>query len=484
MRRTVWMMAALSLSACLMKDVDRDPKAPIALPAAYQSGEGDAIDPGRWWISFADVELERLVDEALKNNLQLAQAWSRLEQVEAIANGAGAGLSPRVDAQLSAGRSKSPPITTNFGGQTQTFDGTESNSFGASVPVSYEVDVWGRVRAGIYAAEQDTVAVRADVEAAAVTVAANVTERWFDVLEQRALRKLIARQIEVNQLNLELTMLRFDEGDAGLSDIYQQRQQIQLLQAQLTNVRAQELIAEKQLALLLGRAPAKLVSSESDLLPAPPPLPQTGIPATMLERRPDLRSAKARVVAADYRVAQAIAARLPSVSLTGSVGFSSPSLSQFFESVVWNLVGSVAGTIWDGGRLQAEIDRSDAVLDERVAAYGQALLTALVEVESSLVLEKQARARIDIIGLQVRTARATLEAARRRFGGGVGSYLATLTALRSMQQAEQSLLGAKRQLLSARVQVYRALGSRWTSELERPKQPDDEPNNGGDEETT
>jgi outer membrane protein TolC len=196
----------------------------------------------------------------------------------------------------------------------------------------------------------------------------------------------------------------------------------------------------------------------------------------MLERRPDLRAAKARVVAADYRVAAAIAARLPSLTLSGSVGLSSPSLSGFFESVVWNIVGSVSGTIWDGGRLSAEIDRNEAVLDERVAVYAQALLTALVEVESALVQEKQARARIDILGAQVRTARATLEAARSRFGAGVGSYLATLTALRSLQQAEQSLLGAKRQLLSARVQVYRALGSRWTVDLIHEKtQPKEEP---------
>ena len=114
------------------------------------------------------------------------------------------------------------------------------------------------------------------------------------------------------------------------------------------------------------------------------------------------------------------------------------------------------------------------MLDERIAGYGQALLTALVEVESALVQERQSRERIEVLGQQARTARATLEAARTRFSAGVGSYLATLTALRSLQQAEQGLLSAKRQLLSNRVQVYRALGSRWTTDLERPEKPDEE----------
>lgn len=463
--RLAWCLP-LAVTGCLMKDVNHNPR-PLELPDAYAVAGDEAADPGAWWYSFEDPQLQRLVGRALSHNLQLEQAWARLRQAEALADGAGAGLSPRVDASLSAGRSKSPPRAFSFGGQETTVPGVESNSFSASVPVSYELDVWGRVRAGLFAAQQDTVAARFDVEAAAMTVAANVTERWFDVLEQRALRQLIEQQIDINETNLELTILRFGEGDAQLSDVYQQRQQIQALGVQLTTVALQEQLAEKQLALLLGASPTTIVPEASQALPASPPLPAAGIPASLLERRPDLRAAKARVVAADYRVAQAIAARLPQLTLSGSIGFSSTSLSEFFESFVWNILGQVTGTIWDGGRLQAEIDRSEAALDERIASYAQSLLTALVEVESALVQEKQARARIDLLGQQARTARATLDAARDRFGAGVGSYLATLTALTSLQQAEQQLLAAKRQLLSARVQVYRALGSSWTGELER-----------------
>ncbi|MBW2459254.1 MAG: TolC family protein, partial [Deltaproteobacteria bacterium] len=219
----------------------------------------------------------------------------------------------------------------------------------------------------------------------------------------------------------------------------------------------------------------RIVSAGRVTLPDPPPLPKRGVPASLLERRPDLRSAKARVVAADYRIAQAIAARLPSFTLSGSLGFNSMNLEKLFESFVWSIMGSVTGVVWDGGRMGAEIDRTEAVLDERLAAYGQALLTALVEVEGSLVTERLQGDRIRILEQQVGTARQTLASARRRFAAGIGgSYIAVLTALRSLQAAEQNLLTSKRQLLSQRVQLYRALGSRWAQDVDLEASGDEE----------
>jgi len=181
-----------------------------------------------------------------------------------------------------------------------------------------------------------------------------------------------------------------------------------------------------------------------------------------------LRAAQRRVVAADYRIAQAIAARFPTMSLTGSVGFSATDLTKLFEGFVWNFLGSISASVWDGGALSAQVDRSKAVLDERVYAYGDALLTALLEVESTLARERQQRKHIEALRRQVGTAESTVEAARNRFVQGDATFLPTLTALTSLATAEQNLLGAQRQLLSLRVQLYRALGSRWTNELKAP----------------
>lgn len=468
LRAVATLLLTVVASGCLMRSVDTDPRPPVNLPEDALTD--DDRDPGRWWTSFSDEELDRLIDHALVDNFQLRAAWARWKQAKALERAAAAGLFPNIGGNANAGRSQSAPRVFQLPGQPPTeVPGVAANNFALSLPVSYELDVWGRVRAGMLAAEQDTVAARADVEAAAMTISANVTERWFDVLEQRALTDLVEEQIEVNRKNLELVELRFQQGDAALSEILQQRQQIQSLDAQLAQVLGQETVAAQQLSALVGTSPQSLVSPDRTRLPKMPALPEAGIPATLLERRPDLRAAKARVVAADYRIAQAIANRLPQLQLTGSIGFNSVNLADLFKSFVWGITGAINSTVWDGGRLDAEIERSEWVLEERIAQYGDTLLTALVEVESALTQERVGRERIEILAAQVDTARETLESARRRFAAGIGDYLSVLTAIRSLQQAEQNLLAARRQQLSRRIQVYRALGSRWTQDLAPPE---------------
>lgn len=454
-----------------MHNVNKDPRPPFELPAAYSTkAPPDAADPGAFWLRLNEPELTSLIDQALAHNLQLRQGWARLEQARAGSRGAMAGLFPRIDSNLSASRSASPPrIFPDGMGGTREIPSVESDNFSISAPVSYELDVWGRVRSGMFAADQDVVAFRADVEAIAMTIAATVTERWFDVIEQRATRKLIEEQMAVSERTLSLVRLRFEDNNATLSDIYQQQQQIQGMQSRLTQVAVGERLAETQLALLLGTPARKFIDPARLALPDPPPLPEVGIPASLLEMRPDVRAAKARAIAADYRVAQAIAARMPRFKLSANIGFSSPSLSTLFESFIWSLGASMGTNIFDGGQAYAAIDRSRAAVDERVAAYGQTMLQAIVEVESALARERQQEKRIQLLELQTQTSERALEAARRRFAAGIGSYLSTLTALRSLQGAQQTLLNARRQLLSQRVQVYRAMGSRWTTQLTPPQ---------------
>ncbi|MFP6683079.1 MAG: efflux transporter outer membrane subunit [Polyangiaceae bacterium] len=470
--------AALSSSSCLLHEVDKDPKAPVATPGKFENGIGASAkakrSDGRWWQHFGEPELASLVDQALTKNLDLKRSWARLKQAESYRRAAMAGLFPTVNASLSAGRSKSSATKVDFGMGEQTIAGRESNQFSASLPVSYELDVWGRVRAGLFAAGEDTAAGRADVESAAMTIAANVTERYLDVLENRALAALLKQQLTTNETMLKLLELRFESSDAALSDVYQQEQLIIGARAQLALIEAREQIADRQIAVLIGKPPQATVRAEAAALPQAVPLPATGIPAQLLQQRPDLRAAQRRVVAADYRVAQALAARFPTLGLSGSLGFSTSQLADFFDSFVWNFVGNITAPLWDGGRRAAEHARTKAVVEESLNAYGQALLNALLEVESTLIRERQQRKYIGQLEAQVATAEQTVQAAERQFSAGVApSFLPTLTALRSLQQAEQNLLGAKRQLLSQRVQLYRALGGTWTRKMKKPLHPND-----------
>ncbi|HRE92270.1 MAG TPA: TolC family protein, partial [Myxococcota bacterium] len=176
---------------------------------------------------------------------------------------------------------------------------------------------------------------------------------------------------------------------------------------------------------------------------------------------PDVRAALLRVTAADHRVGAAIAAQYPSLNLSASTGFQSPDLLELFEYWVWNLAANLVAPLFDGGRRSAEVDRSRAVLEDLVLAYGQAALTAVTEVESALVQESRQRQHVERLDEQLKLARLAFGETEVRYANGLSTYLEVLNAQRALQQSEQSMLQAQRQLLSFRVQLHRALGGTW-----------------------
>ena len=466
-------LVPLVMAGCMVHQADTEPKSPVELPSQFNSLDKDASrapnkepDPGKWWEDFGDPELKGLVDRALTDSLQLKQTWARLTQAEALARQAGASLEPNVNLELSASRSRRN-ITAPGPAGTTTREFT-SNSYSASVPVAYEVDLWGKLRSRARAAAYDAFASRDDVEAAAMTLTASVAENWFNILEQRSKQKLLRQQMMTNEAFLELVMLRFGQGESSATEVLQQRQQVQGTRAQLSLGDAREQVLVQQLAVLVGRGPGSIVTPQRDELPNLPSLPSAGLPSELLQRRPDVRAAQRRVVAADYRVGEAIANRYPSLTLSASVGYSALSLSELFDSFVWSVMGSISASLWDGGRRSAEVDRTRAVLEERLMGYGQTLLTAVLEVESSLVNEKQQEAHIEELERQVQTSRQTLDIARLRYQQGLTDFLPVLTSLQALHAAEQNLLTSKRQLISHRIQLCRALGGTWTTTLEKP----------------
>ena len=185
------------------------------------------------------------------------------------------------------------------------------------------------------------------------------------------------------------------------------------------------------------------------------PLPETGVPADLLKRRPDIRAAELRVIAADYRVAAAVADRLPAIRLTGNVGYQAHRSSDLFDGVHWYF--------GDEGS-PAEVDRTKAVVDELLKAYGQALLVAFQEVEDALAQERNQHDYLGLLQKQVELARQTLDAAQARYVNGQGDYLPVLTALQSRQRLERAYLTAQRDLIISRIQLCRALGGAWAQE--------------------
>ena len=301
-----------------------------------------------------------------------------------------------------------------------------------------------------------------------MTLVGQVAEAWFNLVEFRAQVELAQSQIASNQTALELVELRFEQGLASALDVYQQRQLLVGSQAQLPLAEARLDLARHQLAILRGEPPRSALELPKSELSNPPPLPTTGLGADLLERRPDLRAAALRVAAADYRVAAAIANRLPGIRLSATTGFNAFWDSNPFSNWVWSLAAGLTAPLFDGGRLSAEQERSEAVMKELVASYGQTLLVALREVEDALVQEDAQRRHLEHLQMQTEVASAALREARGRYAAGLSDYLPVLTALSSHQTAQRSELSARRLLLSHRIQLHRALGGHWTRELSAP----------------
>jgi NodT family efflux transporter outer membrane factor (OMF) lipoprotein len=424
-------------------------------PAPRRDGRG-------FWRAFGDPSLDAVVEAALGANLQVRGAWARVAQARAIGGQARSALWPQINLQADVSRRRSVLVLPNFTDPAGAaiVRAVESDTFALSAPVSFEVDAFARTIAQGRAADRDELALRDDVDAVAVTIAASAAEAWLSVVHQRALRRLLAEQLETSDSYRELVELRFREGLGAALDVFNQRAQVEGVRAQLAATIAQEEVAERQLAALLGRADARgLVPPDRVALPAAPDLPPPGIPAELLDRRPDLRAARRRVEAADERVAAAFADRFPRLVLTASAGWSSNEIETLFDRFVYSLGGSLQFPLWDGDRRRLLVAQNRALVWERTEQLAQAWVTALHEVGGALVQERQQREQIAALRARASAARSALDEARQRFAAGLlPDYLNVLSALNAAQQSDQAVLAAERQLLSFQIQLSRALG--------------------------
>jgi NodT family efflux transporter outer membrane factor (OMF) lipoprotein len=452
------------LTACNPHTLRRPDNAPIAAPAAFQGGKsGATAAPARWWTLFGDHKLDALEDRLLGRNLDLEQAVARAEQLGALARASGSGWWPTISANAGVSKSKSVMRFPSPAGGSQVVE-NENTVYNASLAASYEIDFWGKVKHGELAAQADQAGAVLQIQALAMTLSSTLADSWFMLVEQRAQKRLVEAQLETNAQLLELVQLRFDNGLADAVAVLQQREQMARTQAQLPLFDARIQVFENALAVLVRDIPGGDVAT-GETLPELPALPAVPVPGEVLAQRPDVAAALARIEATDHRIAVAIASRLPTLKLNGSIGLQAFELANFLESTIWNIGAQIGGLIWDGGRLDAEKDRIKAALREQIAAYASVTLTALKEVEDALVREQQQHLHLEFLDVQLGIARQLLEDSRVRYSEGVGDYLPVLTAVRTLQSLEQGRLSAQRQLISYRIALYRALGGDWQQVL-------------------
>ncbi len=455
----------LALAGCAPFAPGPRDAAPQTLPAKfvlYDDWPADAAPAAdRWWTQLGRPELDALVRDALGGDFSVRQAWARLKQARAQAVQQGAGLTPSLSASGDAGHTRS--WSQNKQG-VETFALGEKYELGLSA--SYELDLWGRLRATAEAGNLDAAASRQDLETAATSVAQSVAQAWIDLVAVRARIALVRAQVRTNQDILRVQELLLLSGQASALDILEQQENLASVESQLPTLTTSERTLQNQLAILTGRAPGAFEAAGEGALPELPPPPAAGLPADLLAKRPDVRSAGLTLRAADWQIAAARADRLPALTLTGSGAYSGTGYEALFDAWTLNLAGGLLLPILDGGTRAAEVDRLRAVAEERLAAYEQTVLTAVREVEDALATERGQRELLAALAAQLELAQSARAEARRRYLGGVDtSFLPYLSAITAVQSLENSIIQERATLLKNRIALYVALGGGWTSGL-------------------
>lgn len=392
--------------------------------------------------------LVELLREAQSSNLTLREARSRLDQARAAAEISGAARIPSATWDGEARRARAADSEGVY---------STSNLFSLGIAASYELDVWGRVRAAASAAAFEAQAVESDVDTAELTVLASVAEQWALRESLGRQRALAARQLERRQGLLDLVEFRFRQGQATALDVYQQRESVATLAASLPALATGERASELALSALLGRMPGPR-AEHGTLFPEPGALPPAGVPAEILANRPDVESARHRWMAADAQTAAARADRWPALRLSGRYGYSSREVDALFDDWIGNLAAGIAGPILDGGRRRAEVRRTEALRQERALAYRRAVVQAVREVEDALFRDTGRSEEFRLAQERLRLSEQTLREAETRYRHGALDFLNVVTAQISRDLAEQQVERVRGDWWIDRISLLRALG--------------------------
>jgi NodT family efflux transporter outer membrane factor (OMF) lipoprotein len=448
----------LLLAACAAPPSVEEPAQSVDIPRAWTAG---AAAPGRpeagWWRSFGDPRLDALVREAVEKNPGLRGASARVDAALAQARIAGADSLPQAAARFDAGRRKQVFLGIEIPGidvLSPTF-----TSFGVSLDLSWEIDLWGRLRARESAALSDVQAAEADFEGAQLSLAAQTAKAYFASVEARRQTALARATLESYRSVAERIRDRALRGLRPLLDLRLAEANVASAESALRQREELEDRVLRQLEVLAGRYPAARVELAVEL-PALPGAAPAGLPSELLRRRPDLAAAERRQAAGGARVDEAYAALFPRLALTASGGSSTSELKDLVDAdfLIWSVAANLAAPLFQGGRLRAALDLSRAVRDQAAAAYAQGVLQAFSDVESALASEAILRER-------VRSARefavASAEAAaisEQRYLAGLLDIVTLLEAQRRAFLSEIERLSVERQLLDARVNLHLALG--------------------------
>ena len=463
---------ALLLSACSVRP-PAEPQLPFSLPDNFSAAPANSYTASeRWWGDFADDELNRFVETALVSNPGVAQALARTRIAEARVRLNRGDQLPSVGIGLGSTRQRqnlgniAGPLADAAGDMTFI-----SNNHNAALDVSWELDLWGRLSALTASARAEYLASAEQLRGLRQSVSAQVVQMYFDIVHARAQVELSERTVETLEEMSRQIANRVDAGVASPADAMLAEANLGSAQAGLEQRREALEHSLRQLEILLGQYPAGRLQTASDL-PGVPASPAAGIPAQLLERRPDVRAAELALLGAGYQLGAAQRSFLPSLSLSGSAGYAGSQFSELFSSsnFVWSIGGQILQPIFQGGRLRAQVDIAEGQQSEALHAYTEAALNALSEVESILAVETLLQRREQTLDASASAAEEAVRVSYNRYRQGIDPFLNVLESQQRALDGRSAYISARLARIENRIALHLALGGGFEDQPERAEQ--------------
>ena len=480
-------VTAFAIAGCSVGPKYRQPAATVQPPASTykesptqfpNSGEWKVADPqdamlhGKWWEIYNDPELNGLEDQLNINNQNIKQSFENFMAARTLVAQARSQLFPTIGTTPAYSRTRSSANLSSSSGAGFGNGGTQNSLYALPFSVSWEPDLWGKVRNTIHEQQYNAQLSAADLENVRLTEQASLAIFLFELRGQDALQKVFDETIEADQKSVDLTRARYETGVDDQISLVQAENALQSAQAAGTNLGIARAQFEHAIAVLIGTTPSTLSIPVKPLNAIPPAVP-LGVPSQLLERRPDIAASERSMAAANAQIGIAVAAYYPTLTLSADGGFETSVFKRLlsFSSRFWSVGPSLSETLYDAGLRRAAVQQFTAVYNADVAGYRQTVLTAFQQVEDSLATER-------ILSTQIRqqleaeqSAERFLELAKARYYTGVDQYLNVLVAQTTLLSEQQQLATLRTQAMTASVQLIEALGGGWDlSQLPTPAQ--------------
>ena len=453
------------LSACAIGPDYQRPQtsAPLEYKEAAgwtQANPSDSLARGAWWELYGDQQLNGLVEKLNSSNQTIAQSEAQFRQAQALVRSARGAFLPSAD--LSVGKTRSSQGTGSSNSSLTSSSSGIRDTLNAQVGVSWEADVWGKLRRGLEANEASAEASLADLAAMRLSQQSELVQNYLQLRVIDEQKRLLEATVEAYQRSLKMSENQYRAGISGKDAVAQAQTQLRNTQASLIDLIWQRAQFENAIAVLTGQAPAGFNLAEMADVPKLPQIP-VSLPSQLLERRPDIASAERSVIAANANIGVAKAAYYPDFSLSLSGGYSSSQYQDWISvpNRFWSVGPKISLPLFDGGQRSAEVDRNEAVYDQTVAKYRQTVLDGLREVENYMV-QLKVLGDVSVVQEQaLESARESLRLTSNQYKAGLIAYLDVVSVQTTALSTERSVLNLLQSRLIASVQLIAALGGGW-----------------------